>query len=190
MGFGYWAVCTLKIQRALLESTPPWTGSEPCAAPTCLSAFGCPYGFVASIFPSVQCQILDFFFPWHWHIHDFLWFITSSQDFYMLFTLKLVSFQLACLSLLKGPACPPPRYSTSVMVEGKCMCVCVWRGECEGSVWYSFKWLFKKKICWVLVLFRLLFFFPCFYSLLVEPSQQGCIWACLLLSTDSKCGVL
>lgn len=145
MGFGYWAVCTLKIQRALLESTPPWTGSEPCAAPTCLSAFGCPYGFVASIFPSVQCQILDFFFPWHWHIHDFLWFIMSSQDFYMLFTLKLVSFQLACLSLLKGPACPPPRYSTSVMVEGKCMCVCVWRGECEGSVWYSFKWLFKKK---------------------------------------------
>lgn len=65
-----------------------------------------------SVPKSVMLDI-RFPFPLALHIHDFLWFITSSQDFCMLFALKLVSFQRVCLSLLTGTL-PSPQDLVSV----------------------------------------------------------------------------
>lgn len=58
-------------------------------------AFGLPYGFVASGFPSLQ--ILDFLLPWQWHIYDFCGSSPAAKIFVCFFPLKLVSFHLAYL---------------------------------------------------------------------------------------------
>lgn len=110
-------------------------------------------------------------FPWHWHMHDFLWLSSRSQDFYMLFTLKLVSFQLACLSPLKGPPYTTPRCSTSVTVEGGRRGEgSVRRGRCDTYL----NGYLRKPFTGCLGLFSSCFSFLA-YSLLVKPSQQRCI---------------
>lgn len=129
----------------------PWGGDGPCAAPTCLTT-------LSLLDP--KSAVLELRFPFPLALAQ-SWFFCSSpaaKIFIYFFTLKLVSFQLACLSQLKGPPLTIPKTQHQCDVSGECVGVRGVGGEREGSVrvgsvrgsvWYLFKWLFKKIICWV-----------------------------------------
>lgn len=138
----------------------PIMGNGPCAAPhlpTCLTAL---------LLLDPKSAVFDLRFPFPLALAQSWFFCLSpaAKIFICFFTLKLVSFQLACLFQLKGPPLTTPKTQHQCGVgnvwggvggkwEGG-----EWGGKCEGRCDIYLNGYFKKTPVGCLGLFCLRFF--------------------------------